>query len=122
MILGKSSLLMALAGLIKPSDGMVVLDSQRLENYTPQERAQRIGYLPQEAEVAWDVAVENLVRLGRMPYRDRGDHDLGFAGNRPGAVAGYPAGRRGLMLLQPWLPCPQFPGIGGDLSLPDPAV
>lgn len=71
---GKSSLLMALAGLIKPSDGMVVLDSQRLENYTPQERAQRIGYLPQEAEVAWDVAVENLVRLGRMPYRDRGDH------------------------------------------------
>ena len=27
----------------------------------------------QEAEVAWDVAVENIVRLGRLPYRDRGD-------------------------------------------------
>ena len=71
---GKSTLLMGLAGLLQTSHGVVVLDDQPLDAYTPQERAKGIGYLPQEAEVAWDVAVENLVRLGRMPYRDRGNH------------------------------------------------
>ncbi|MBT8388879.1 MAG: ATP-binding cassette domain-containing protein [Altererythrobacter sp.] len=71
---GKSSLLMALAGLLEPSVGRTMLAENELSALHPQIRAQRIGYLPQEAEVAWDVAVENLVRLGRMPYRDRGDH------------------------------------------------
>jgi iron complex transport system ATP-binding protein len=70
---GKSSLLLALAGLLDPAAGSVALDGGPLAALPPRLRAQRIGYLPQEAEVAWDVAVENLVRLGRMPHRDRGD-------------------------------------------------
>lgn len=70
---GKSSLLMALAGLLAPAAGAVTLKGQSLSELAPPLRAQRIGYLPQQAEVAWDVAVENLVRLGRMPYRDRGE-------------------------------------------------
>ena len=70
---GKSSLLMALAGLLDPVQGAVSLATQSLAEMHPRSRARRIGYLPQDAEVAWDVAVENLVRLGRMPYRDRGD-------------------------------------------------
>lgn len=70
---GKSTLLMGLAGLIEPLGGMVVLGDRRLDKYTARERAQRIGYLPQEASVAWDVSVANLVRLGRMPWRDRGE-------------------------------------------------
>ena len=70
---GKSTLLMGLAGLIEPRGGMVVLDDKRLDKYTLQERAKRIGYLPQSAEVAWDVSVANLVRLGRLPHRDRGE-------------------------------------------------
>jgi len=70
---GKSSLLMALAGLLETKAGCVLLAENELSGLHPQIRAQRIGYLPQEAEIAWDVAVENLVRLGRMPYRDRGD-------------------------------------------------
>lgn len=70
---GKSSLLMALAGLLDPVAGQVTLGDTRLGSIHPRLRAQRIGYLPQDAEVAWDVAVENLVRLGRMPHRDRGE-------------------------------------------------
>lgn len=70
---GKSSLLMALAGLHEPSAGAITLDGELLGAMHSRIRAQRIGYLPQEAEVAWDVAVENLVRLGRMPHRDRGE-------------------------------------------------
>ncbi|WP_428028274.1 ABC transporter ATP-binding protein [Altererythrobacter sp.] len=69
---GKSSLLMALAGLLMAESGAVSLAGASLASIHPQDRARRIGYLPQEAVVAWDVAVENVVRLGRMPWRDRG--------------------------------------------------
>ena len=70
---GKSTLLMALAGLLEPSGGAAALEGASLASLHPRVRARRIGYLPQEASVAWDVSVANLVRLGRMPHRDRGE-------------------------------------------------
>ena len=68
---GKSSLLACLAGLLQPASGKVLLDDASLSNLAPQARAQAIGYLPQSPAVAWDVAVETLVALGRLPWRDR---------------------------------------------------
>ena len=67
---GKSSLLAALAGLLPVDSGAVSLGGQALAGLSPQARAQRIGYLPQTPEVAWDVAVEVLVGLGRLPWPD----------------------------------------------------
>ena len=69
---GKSSLLLGLAGLLEPAEGRVMLDGQALATLAPRNRAQAIGYLPQAPDIAWDVAVENLVALGRLPWRDRG--------------------------------------------------
>ncbi len=69
---GKSTLLKSLAGLLPLAEGAIACDSSDLADYSPRLRAQMIGYLPQSGEIAWDVAVENLVALGRMPYRDRG--------------------------------------------------
>lgn len=69
---GKSSLLLGLAGLLAPMAGEVTLDGTALAALAPMERAKAIGYLPQAPEIAWDVAVENLVALGRLPWRDRG--------------------------------------------------
>jgi len=69
---GKSTLLKSLAGLLPLAEGEIACDSLDLTDYSPRLRAQKIGYLPQNGEIAWDVAVENLVALGRMPYRDRG--------------------------------------------------
>lgn len=69
---GKSSLLLGLAGLLAPAGGSVTLDGAALAALPPRERAKAIGYLPQAPEIAWDVAVENLVALGRQPWRDRG--------------------------------------------------
>jgi len=69
---GKSTLLKSLAGLLPLAEGEIACDSLDLADYSPRLRAQKIGYLPQDGEIAWDVAVENLVALGRMPYRDRG--------------------------------------------------
>lgn len=69
---GKSSLLMALAGLLEPMRGTVTLDGEPISAMTPRARAQTIGYLPQSPDIAWDVSVESLVALGRLPWRDRG--------------------------------------------------
>ena len=68
---GKSSLLQVLAGLLQPDSGGVRLDGEPLAGVPLKERARRIGYLPQAAEVAWDVPVGSLVALGRMPHGDR---------------------------------------------------
>lgn len=68
---GKSSLLACLAGLLSPDFGSVILDDAPLASLAPQARAQAIGYLPQSPEVAWDVSVETLVALGRLPWRNR---------------------------------------------------
>lgn len=66
---GKSTLLAALAGLISPATGTVTLTSQPLAHVPADERARRIGYLPQSGEVAWNLSVRTLVALGRMPHR-----------------------------------------------------
>lgn len=70
---GKSSLLLGLAGLLEPAEGRVTIDGTALADLAPRRRAQAIGYLPQAPEVAWDVAVESVVALGRLPWRDRGE-------------------------------------------------
>lgn len=69
---GKSTLLKLLAGLERPDTGFVTLDGARLDALDARRRAQAIGYLPQSGEVAWDVAVRDLVGLGRLPHRDWG--------------------------------------------------
>ncbi|WP_086739389.1 ABC transporter ATP-binding protein [Erythrobacter colymbi] len=69
---GKSSLLLGLAGLLEPACGSVTLDGESLAQLHPRTRAQTIGYLPQSPDIAWDVAVEPLVALGRLPWRDKG--------------------------------------------------
>lgn len=69
---GKSSLLLGLAGLLAPATGRVTLGGTPLAALTPRARAQAIGYLPQSPDIAWDVATEALVALGRLPWGDRG--------------------------------------------------
>jgi iron complex transport system ATP-binding protein len=65
---GKSSLLACLAGLLLPDSGTIALDGEPLAAMPPRQRARMIGYLPQTPEVAWDMSVEVLVSLGRLPW------------------------------------------------------
>lgn len=67
---GKSSLLMTLAGLLPPHAGQVTLDEAPLASIPANARAKRIGYLPQEPSIAWDVAAQSVVALGRLPHGD----------------------------------------------------
>lgn len=67
---GKSTLLSCLAGLVEADSGVVAMGVRVLREVSAQDRAQCIGYLPQTPEVAWDVDVEVLAALGRLPWND----------------------------------------------------
>jgi iron complex transport system ATP-binding protein len=70
---GKSSLIECLAGLLGAG---VLLDGQPLAAMPAQERSRAIGYLPQDGAVAWDLSVETLAGLGRLPWRSGAAEDL----------------------------------------------
>ncbi len=65
---GKTSLIRILAGLLP---GPASLDGIPLAIIAPDERARRIGYLPQDCAPAWNVTARELVGLGRLPHRSR---------------------------------------------------
>jgi iron complex transport system ATP-binding protein len=66
---GKSTLLSCLAGLVAPGSGAVRLGGTPVIALPAVARARALGYLPQTAELAWDLSVETLVSLGRLPWR-----------------------------------------------------
>jgi iron complex transport system ATP-binding protein len=68
---GKTTLLNCLAGLRRPDSGCVRLDGADVLSLDRRTRAQRIGLLPQQGEVHWNIDVATLVSLGRFPHQGR---------------------------------------------------
>ena len=66
---GKSTLLRALAGLLAPRRGAVVLDGQAISSYRSKEVARRLGLLPQSAVAPEGISVADLVARGRYPHQ-----------------------------------------------------
>lgn len=66
---GKSTLLRALARLIAPASGTVILDGEAIHRLPTKEVARRLGLLPQHPSAPDVIAVEDLVRRGRYPHR-----------------------------------------------------
>ncbi len=65
---GKSTLLKALAGLL-PCGGNVTLLGQPLHAYSTRARAQRLSWLGQNEAGGDDLAVIDVVMLGRLPHQ-----------------------------------------------------
>jgi len=66
---GKSTLLRALARVITPSSGQVVLDGKVISTYRSKEVARRLGLLPQTSLAPDGIRVADLVARGRAPHQ-----------------------------------------------------
>ena len=66
---GKSTLLKTLCGIISPSSGQVSVGDKSLSEINLKSRAKHIAYLAQSREAIPSMSVEEVVRLGRAPYR-----------------------------------------------------
>lgn len=66
---GKSTLLRALAGLLRPTTGAVYLDGQVIARHPAKQVARRLGLLPQTAVVPDGITVVDLVARGRYPHQ-----------------------------------------------------
>lgn len=64
---GKSSLLALLAGLHTPARGLIRLQGRALADWPARERARALAWLAQIGEADGDIAVREVVRLGRLP-------------------------------------------------------
>ncbi|WP_457585337.1 ABC transporter ATP-binding protein [Ensifer canadensis] len=66
---GKSTLLRALARLLPPSSGQIVLDGKEIGKYSAKTVASRIGLLPQSSTAPEGISVFDLVSRGRYPHQ-----------------------------------------------------
>ncbi|WP_067824413.1 ABC transporter ATP-binding protein [Nocardia inohanensis] len=66
---GKSTLLRALARLLAPESGAVLLDGKQIGSYPAKEVARTIGLLPQTSTAPDGIRVADLVARGRFPHQ-----------------------------------------------------
>ena len=66
---GKSTLLRAMAGLLAPTAGQMILDGKGIASLSPREIAQRLGLLPQTAIAPEGITVAELVARGRYVHQ-----------------------------------------------------
>lgn len=66
---GKSTLIRAIAHLLPPTTGVILLDHQNIQQIKSKTFAKKIAVLPQTNQTANDLTVEELVSFGRLPYR-----------------------------------------------------
>ncbi len=66
---GKSTLLRAMARLLRPASGLVVLDGKSIHRRSTREVARVLGLLPQQPVVPDGVTVVDLVGRGRHPHQ-----------------------------------------------------
>ena len=67
---GKSTLLRAVARVLNPSAGRVLLDGKTISSYGAKDVARRLGLLPQSSLAPDGIRVADLVARGRAPYQN----------------------------------------------------
>ncbi|MGL5649433.1 MAG: ABC transporter ATP-binding protein [Clostridium sp.] len=77
---GKSTLLKNIYRIYKPKSGKITIDNENMGKMSNREVAKRLAVLAQETGSEFDFAVEDVVKMGRYPYKnlfeDYSDKDL----------------------------------------------
>lgn len=66
---GKSTLLRALARLLPPKQGDVLIEGEQITSLAPKQLARRLGLLPQSSVAPFGITVADLVSRGRFPHQ-----------------------------------------------------
>ncbi len=66
---GKTTILRALAGLLQPRAGEVLVQGESITQLDSRKRARRIAWVPQRESLVWSLSVEEAIQLGRAPHR-----------------------------------------------------
>lgn len=67
---GKSTLLRALARLLTPGSGELLLDGKDIARFPAKEFARKLGLLPQQSRAPFGITVGDLVARGRHPHQN----------------------------------------------------
>ena len=73
---GKSTLIKGILGITKSLKGNIYLKNEDIKNFTNKRIAQTISFLPQQLNANLNITVEDLVALGRSPYKEFWEFDL----------------------------------------------
>ncbi len=65
---GKTTLIQLLAGLLSPQKGRILLGEKPLSQWSIEERARHVAFVPQQAPSGLSFTVEEIVLMGRNPY------------------------------------------------------
>jgi iron complex transport system ATP-binding protein len=68
---GKTTLLRTILGVIKPNRGGVRVGGDPVSGLSSKEASRRIAVVPQDTTLSFDFAVEDVVAMGRNPYKSR---------------------------------------------------
>ena len=66
---GKSTLLRLLCGILQPKEGIINLFGSNMSTQSHKTVAQQIAFVPQETHFALNFSVEDIVSMGRYPYK-----------------------------------------------------
>ncbi|MEU6860161.1 ABC transporter ATP-binding protein [Glycomyces sp. NPDC046736] len=66
---GKSTLLRVLSRLLKPTEGVVLLDGKAIASMPSKQVAKRLGLLPQSSTAPDGITAQDLVARGRFPHQ-----------------------------------------------------
>lgn len=68
---GKSTLLKTLNQLYPPTQGGILIDGKNINKLKKKELARKIALVPQDTIIDYDFTVEDIVLMGRHPYKGR---------------------------------------------------
>ncbi len=66
---GKSTLLKLLAGIFPNFGGSIEFLGRQIGDYQPVDLAQKVAFVPQETHVVFPFTVDEMILMGRLPYR-----------------------------------------------------